>query len=201
MKEKIPVYKKWWFWIIIMILVISLMNHSRRGSSPVQTEVAPSEDNSAEAASVSEPQTTEEQLTAILDSIGLEYSDLKIVNGIPDSDRYQITYHYDETSWDETYFVNDCLSDYIDICSQAYQIDGINNIELYVYTDLMDEKGNEMIEKGFSMSMLKDKYSTYNWENLKYIKGKYSIIEADSEFITVHPAVKKNVKFDEVMYK
>lgn len=194
-KEKKPFYKKWWFWGIIALVLMY-----RIGSSITPTETT----NASIEASVEESSvdtSIEGQLTAILDELNIKYSDLKIVQGTPDTDRYNITYHYDESSWDETHFVDDCLSDYIDLCNKAYQIDGINNIQLYVFTDLMDAKGNPTTEKGFAMSMTKEKYDTYSWENIQYLKGKYDLIEADSEFIDIHPGIRKNVNFDEVMYK
>jgi hypothetical protein len=64
----------------------------------------------------------------------------------------------------------------------------------------MDAKGNESKGKGFSMSMTKSVFNTYNWENIKYNPDSYKQIESDAE-IYIHPGIKSQVNFSKMFYQ
>lgn len=195
-KAKKPFYKRWWFWVLafLFLLVMGNMNIT----TPTQEEQLPVEEETA-------PETKElsliDQVTAIVEDPSIGAKDVTVVQGVPDADRFKITFTPKNSSWDDTGFVSDCLSAYIDICSKAYALEGVNKIELYVFVDLTDSKGNVNHEKGFSMCMPKKNFDTYTWENLKYTKGIYNTLINDCELWTVHAGIEKNVNYDDVMYK
>lgn len=191
MKEKKPFYKKWWFWVLVFLFLLVMGNMNTKKTAPAESTPV------AEATTQEEPQEEKDPITAIIDEEGFSYSDLDIIQN---GGLVKISLHFDDTSWDETSFCRECLSDYVNICSKAYQIEGIETVEYYVFVDLMDAKGNESKAKGFSMSMPKSTYTTYNWENIKYNPGSYKQIEADSE-IYIHPGIKQAVDFSKMYYK
>ena len=192
MKQEKPFYKKWWFWVLVFFFFVACANMNTKKTAP--TESAPV----AEATTQEEPQEEKDPITAIIDEQGFSYSDLDVIQ--TDSGLMKISLHYDDTSWDETDFCRECMSDYINICSKAYQIEGIEKVEYYVFVDLMDAKGNESKGKGFSMSMTKSVFDTYNWENIKYNPDSYKQIESDAD-IYIHPGIKAKVNFDKMYYK
>lgn len=194
-KTKKPIYKRWWFWLLIFFFFVALTNlnaqkNKKTGSAPDSAPVT-------ETTTQEEPKEEKDPITAIIDEEGFSYSDLDIIQN---GGLVKISLHFDDTSWDETSFCRECLSDYVNICSKAYQIEGIETVEYYVFVDLMDAKGNESKAKGFSMCMPKSTYTTYNWENIKYNPGSYKQIEADSE-IYIHPGIKQAVDFSKMYYK
>ena len=197
MKQKKPFYKKWWFGVLVFFFFVACANMNTQKTKT--TETAPV----AEATTQEEPQETPQEeekdpITAIIDEQGFTYSDLDVVQ--TDSGLVKISLHYDDTSWDETDFCRECMSDYINICSKIYQIDGIEKVEYSVFVDLMDAKGNESSAKGFSMGMFKSTFNTYNWENIKYNPSSYKQIESDAD-IYIHPGIKAKVNFDKMYYK
>lgn len=195
MKQKKPFYKKWWFWLLVFLFLLVMGNMNTQKTAPAETTPV------AEATTQEEPQETSQEkdpITAIIDEQGFSYSDLDVVQ--TDSGLVKISLHYDDTSWDETDFCRECMSDYINICSKAYQIEGIEKVEYYVFVDLMDAKGNESSAKGFSMEMFKSTFNTYNWENIKYNPDSYKQIESDAD-IYIHPGIKAKVNFDKMYYK
>lgn len=192
MKQKKPFYKKWWFWVLVFFFFVACANMNTQKTKT--TETAPV----AEATTQEEPQEEKDPITAIIDEQGFSYSDLDVVQ--TDSGLVKISLHYDDTSWDETDFCRECMSDYINICSKIYQIDGIEKVEYSVFVDLMDAKGNESKGKGFSMCMTKSVFDTYNWENIKYNPSSYKQIESDAD-IYIHPGIKAKVNFDKMYYK
>lgn len=194
---KKPFYKRWWFWVLAFLFLLAMGNMKTK-SQPQVTEQEPIQENPVQE--VKELSLTD-QVTAIVEDPSIGATDVKVVQGVPDADRFKITFTPKNSSWDDTDFVSDCLSDYIDICSKAYQLDGVNKIELYVFVDFIDSKGNVNQEKGFSMCMPKKNFDTYTWENLKYTKGIYNTLINDCELWTVHAGIEKNVNYDDVMYK
>ena len=199
-KAKKPIYKKWWFWLLVFLflLVMGNLNTTTKTEAPTQEEQPPIEEKTA---SETKELSLIDQVTAIVEDPSIGATDVKVVQGVPDADRFKITFTPKDSSWDDTGFVSDCLSDYIDICSKAYQLDGVNKIELYVFVDFIDSKGNVNQEKGFSMCMPKKNFDTYTWENLKYTKGIYNTLINDCELWTVHAGIEKNVNYDDVRYK
>lgn len=191
MKQKKPFYKKWWFWVLVFLFLLVMGNMNTQKTAPAESSPA------VEATTQEEPQEEKDPITAIIDEQGFSYSDLEVLQS---SGLVKISLHYDDTSWDETDFCRECMSDYINICSKAYQIEGIEKVEYYVFVDLMDAKGNESKGKGFSMSMTKSVFDTYNWENIKYNPDSYKQIESDAE-IYIHPGIKAKVNFDKMYYK
>ena len=196
-KAKKPFYKRWWFWVLAFLFLLVMGNMNTK-SKPQVTEQEPIQEDTIQE--VKELSLTD-QVTAIVEDPSIGATDVKVVQGVPDADRFKITFTPKNSSWDDTDFVSDCLSDYIDICSKAYQLDGVNKIELYVFVDFTDSKGNVNQEKGFSMCMPKKNFDTYTWENLKYTKGIYNTLINDCELWTVHAGIEKNVNYDDVMYK
>lgn len=199
-KTKKPFYKKWWFWAIVVLFFL-VMGNSNTGKKTTPEESKEVVEEVVEAPEEVKELTTKDQLAAIIEDLGIKHEDLKIVQGTPDNDRFNISYTSTATVWDETDFVSSSLSDYVDICSKAYQIDGVNSIQLFVYVGMTDAKGNKKTEKGFDMCMPKDVFNTFNWENLKYQQGKYSVIKSESEFLDIHLGISNKVDFDKVMYK
>ena len=195
-KQKKPIYKKWWFWVLI-VLLIPILNPNKKQSSP---DVTPAPEASVEATTedIQEPQTTEDKITAIIDSLNFKYSDLKIYDN---GSSVKISLHYDEEAWDVTRLCSNCLTDYINLCKQAYEIEGIDKIEYFAFVNMIDPKGNEISEKGFAICMAKANYSTYTWDNLKFVEGSYDQIESDCEFLDIHAGIKKDVDFSKVYYK
>jgi uncharacterized protein YneR len=196
MKQKKPFYKKWWFWVLVFLFLLAMGNANTQ-------KTAPADSTPVAEATKEEPQETPQEeekdpITAIIDEQGFTYSDLDVVQ--TDSGLVKISLHYDDTSWDETDFCRECMSDYINICSKIYQIDGIEKVEYSVFVDLMDAKGNESSAKGFSMGMFKSTFNTYNWENIKYNPSSYKQIESDAD-IYIHPGIKAKVNFDKMYYK
>lgn len=195
-KQKKPIYKKWWFWVLIVLLIL-VFYPTKKQPSTKETS-APEASSEATSEVSQEPQTTAEKITAIIDSLNFKYSDLQIYDN---GSSVKISLHYDEEAWDVTRLCSNCLTDYINLCKQAYEIDGIDKIEYFAFVNMIDPKGNEISEKGFSICMTKANYSTYTWDNLKFIEGSYDQIESDCEFLDIHAGIKKDVDFSKVYYK
>lgn len=209
--ENKPITKKWWFWLIVAAGVVfwaftwisalnGLSETTTTSANMTPAAVDPKEETpEQESKPEQEPEemTTEDRLTAIIDSLGFDYSNLAIV---PISEGYKISYNYDSGAWDETGLISGCLSDYINLCKEAYQMDDINKIELYVFCKMTDARGNEDYQKAFAISMPKENYDKYDWDNIKGAKGKYDVINEDCDLLDIHEGIKKNIDLNNIIY-
>ena len=197
--EKQPIYKKWWFWVIIVVMFALFLNGNKKKTDTPSQEPAAEASTEATAASQEvQDDSVEAQVTTAIESLNFKYSDLKIIDGM---ESLKISLHYDDTAWDETRLVSNCLTDYVNLCADLYSKEGIDKVEYYVFCDLTDTKGNKVSEKAFAMCMTKENYDKYTWDNIKFTEGSYSQIEADSEYIDIHAGIKKYVDFNKVYYK
>lgn len=76
-KAKKPIYKKWWFWLIIIILAIGILGGNSDSETEVPTTPAAetsAEETSPEAESIieTEPETTNEDMKYLTETVGLE---------------------------------------------------------------------------------------------------------------------------------
>lgn len=195
-KTKKPFYKKWWFWILVFLFFAVMANLNTKKETEIVSDPEP-EEVQEEIAEL--PKTTEQELEAIVDSVIKKKSAIHIVEREPG--RYNINMHYDESSWDETYFVSAAFTAYIKICDQAYQLDNVDVIELYLIIPMLDAKGNETDDVGFTMIMPKETFETYTWSNLAYVEGIFDNVADDCEQLTVHNAIVNKVDIQKVMYK
>ena len=191
MEKKRPFYKRWYFWVVIVIWFIVLANIGKKNNVPALV-ATPEPETEVQA------EADESPITAAIDSLNFNYSDLKVIEGM---ESIKISLHYDDTAWDETRLVSDCLTDYVNLCADLYSKKDITKVEYYVFCDLTDSRGNKVSEKAFAMCMTKENFDKYTWDNIKFTEGTYSQIESDSEYIDIHAGIKKNVDFDKVYYK
>ena len=104
------------------------------------------------------------------------------------------------SSWDETVFTRDQLTAYVDFCKTAYSVGKINEVIWQSSVDMTDARGNTNTETGITISMNKDAFDKYDWENMSYRSGTFSQIEADCDIFNLHAGIAKNVNYDKVFY-
>lgn len=189
-KTKKPFYKKWWFWLLVFLFLLVMGNMNTKNKS---------EDPEPAAEVQEDQQPTEDPITALVSSmVPKKSSDLKV---IVNEGTVMVSFHYDGDSWDETDFCRESLSDYINLCLKAYELDGVEKVNYAVFVDLIDSKGNADSEKGIQICMPKDVFNTYNWENMKYKPDSYDQIESDCEIFSIHAGIRKNVDTSKIYYK
>lgn len=200
------------FLFVIAVIITIIKNPSSSASAQTMTEAIAEPSVNEEAgtaieeikeeteAPTEEDKPVEAQLKDIIDSLNIKYSDLDIYQDDPNRPQYIIRYLSEETFWDEKDFVTSNISNYINICKEAYVKD-TNKIELIVYVKMTDPRGNENEEKALDMCMTKDKFNQYNWENLQYSMIDFDILKSDCEDLYIHPGILKNVNTDDLYYK
>ena len=155
---------------------------------------------SSEKKEIPEDATTQERIWCYVDALSFKKSDLKVMQGSPDADRYGISFHYDGESWDETSFIVKMFSAYVNVCQDAFALDDVHVVELFVFADMTDQKGNVESTKVFTISMEKEKFLSYNWQNLKGKKIGIDNLQTDCRTLYIHPGIFQNFNDDKFFY-
>lgn len=116
---------------------------------------------------------------------------------------YIIQYEYTRTLWNENDLVSHCISDYINYCVEAYQLDTVNNISFAIFVPLsaVDEKGNktENMNHVISIQMKESAFNTFVWTNLEYTNI-YDIFTKNCDNFYLAPEIGKYVNTSEIIY-
>lgn len=217
-KAKKPIYKRWWFWAIIVIVVVGAFGSGGKSDTPASSSNAASASTSASAsassaassaaisAAQSTPESTPVTYTADADSLKQLFTDtLNITQEnldvtYDDTNKcFSVSYHPTDAIWDEADFVRKSISNYISYCQQAYQIDGVTSIDFQVSTNMQDSYGNTNLESVMEIRMVKDNFEKFNWKNLEY-QGIYDNFKANCEFFWIAPGILKNVDPSDIYY-
>jgi hypothetical protein len=99
--------------------------------------------------------------------------------------------------WDETELVKGGWSTLVKYGTEAFKIGGVDKVKIVVRTNFTNQYGNDDIEDAMRISMTKDEFSKYNWNNLNYQLISTQMENSLVEYY-IHPAVLKNVKYDKL---
>lgn len=78
-----------------------------------------------------------------------------------------------------------------------YGNDTIMAIFLGVNTKLMDQYGNEVIERVIKLKMTETEFFIFEWENLEY-RPIYQQMKRSCEIHWIHPAIRKKIDPNEL---
>lgn len=141
------------------------------------------------------PQTMLDKLWIALDSgIGKrEGYDIEYDESIKDA----ILTFYSATFWDENSLVRDSYTALVKFGREAFNIEGVGNITIVFKTDFTDSYGEKSQDEAVIITMNKENFNKFNWDNLK-MELVSRQIEAASEAYYIHPAVRKNLNEDKL---
>lgn len=202
-KAKKPIFKRWWFWVLLVLIGISALAAGRSGGdgTPVTTQEVQTRQG---AQAETEPAAVPVEYTADADSLKELLSavlpDTEGVEIFDDEAGWNVTFTYTGTTWDETSLLRKILSGYVDFCREAYEIEGVDSVLFYTSANGTDGRGQPATFQVFNICMNKDKFAAYNWDAMKARSGSYEQIEADCEVFWIHPGVLGSAKTEKIYY-
>lgn len=135
------------------------------------------------------------QLEQIFSISGIKGTDLKIV---PAQGGYDVQFTHDFTFWDETDFVNRALGSYVAFCKTAYEKTSATGITFWIYGKMTDQRGNENTYNFFSMSMPKETFLSYQWDNIAGVNGIYEQIKSDCTVLDIYAGIRAKMETDKI---
>lgn len=114
-----------------------------------------------------------------------EIKEIVVENSNTFADCIDITYLSEESTKNETDFVNQSFSYYVDICREAYTHKDALPIYFHVDGTLIDQKGNKERRTLIYLMMDIDKFNTYKWENLKFQNLNFDLVSSDCVYFLI----------------
>ncbi|NQV13751.1 MAG: Ig-like domain-containing protein [Parcubacteria group bacterium] len=103
-----------------------------------------------------------------------------------------------DSFWDENTMVSGAYSTLVKFGKEAFQIEGVESINVIYRAPFTDSYGKEGEDDAVSITMEKAEFEKFDWDNLKYQPGIYDrMVESCSKHY-IHPAVLKNIKKDKI---
>lgn len=188
MENKKPIYKKWWFWVLLLIAIPAMVgivqgvNESRQTTSD-KTEVEDSETSEPvnEEEKEDEPEENPEEETVFERTDFYEGEQtIEIHPGIV---------------WSENSYFN-IVYDALDEIKEIFdENDEAETVLVLIKADFMDSKGNE--EEGFAITFRysRDTFNELNYDNFKQMSlGEEWRILNESDGYFIHQAIRNNLK-------
>lgn len=99
--------------------------------------------------------------------------------------------------WDETDIVRSAYKTLVSYGLKAFQIDGVDEVEITLKSNFTDQYGKSNEEKAVQISMKKDEFSKYDWNKLVG-QNIYNQMKTSCSYYWVHAAIQKNLKTDKL---
>ena len=175
MKQKRPFYKRWYFWVVIVIWFIVLANIGKKNSAPAQV-TAP------------EPEFQEETtLSYFTQATGIKEASVK-----EQDDYIEIVYTMDGTPYDYTDYVSRGLTDFVKTGKLLYANTDCDMLRMDMQVD-----GSAVT----SLIITRDNFESIDWSSLAYTEGTYSHVQDKFQKFYVESTLVKDVDTDKIMYK
>lgn len=175
MEKTRPFYKRWYFWVAIVIWFIVLANLGKKNNAPAQV-VAP------------EPEVQEETTHSYFtQATGIKEASIK-----EQDDYIEIVYTMDGTPYDYTDYVSKGLTDFV----KTGQL-------IYANTDCDMLRMDMQVDGSAATSLIitKDNFESIDWSSLAYTEGIYDQIQGKFQKFYVESMLMKDVDTSKVMYK
>lgn len=197
--------------IILIVAVLVVLGIIGAGMSPDEqpdssavssaTETAtPAPEATPEPTPITYEATNESMQLLFENTYSKEYEDLSVSIAADETGTNVCTVAYFPTGsyWDDTSFVQDCMSTYINFSRQAYTVDGIDLVYFSISSEMKDTRGNSSVYPVVEFAMPKDTFSLYNWDEVSgSVIGQFS---NDCTTFTIAPGILQNVDTENVFY-
>ena len=209
-----PVFKKWWFWVIAVLLFFYILGSSNKDKTAVSDNSYKPTVTSTQTPTPTATPTATPEPTKVPEKV--EFSTLEVtkenidlaVKGIIGEDNYKgcdITVENNMTIvdvffnpgfvWDETDLVNQTARNAVNAMEILFTNPGIDKIWFWAETAMIDAKGNESDVNVVNVALTKENAADINWPKFKEMvvtdyQKLFNI--ADDSFI--NPNIAKNLK-------
>ncbi len=183
---------------IFFMLIGSTMQDTSKTTTqqPTQAVSVPAQEAPKEAvAEPAKPMTTTDKLWAALDS------------SMKTRTNYEVK--YDETKkeatvvfspkdfYDENSVVKGSYSTLVKYGREAFKVDGVNSLTVNYRLEFTDKYGKKAFDDAIIITMGKDEFNKFDWDNLKY-QSVYAQIKSSSSKYYVHPALDAKLDYSKL---
>lgn len=172
-----PIYKRWYFWVAIVIWFIVLANLGKKNNTPAQV-IAPEPTQEVQE---------ETPLSYFTEATGIKEASIKFQD-----DYVEIIYTMDGTLYDYTDYVSKGLTDFVKTGKLIYANTDCNSFRMDMQVD-----GSAVT----SLIITRDNFESIDWSSLAYTEGIYDQIQDKFDKFYVESMLMKDVDTSKIMYK
>lgn len=99
--------------------------------------------------------------------------------------------------WDENSVVRGAYSTLVKYGRESFQIDGVNSLTVDYKLEFTDRYGKKLTDDAIIITMGKDEFDKFDWDNLKY-QSVYNQIKSSASKYYVHPAVESKLDYSKL---
>jgi len=180
---------------LLALFVIGLIGSSGDKKSPSTNQdkntisVQPS--SAQESKVTTAPLTMEEKLQQITNKVLTDNKSTK-VNYDNGTQTATITWGEGSDFFDEKLMIQGAINVFVEIGLKAFKLDGVKNLVVATRTNFTDSYGKNVVEDAVRLSMTRDEFQKFDWNNLKYHPIYNSFNKSATEFY-IHPGIFKNL--------
>lgn len=167
MEEQVkkPIWKRWWFWALIIIIAIAAFS----GDAPENAPTEPVSSQQAKSTEKNVADMTLEEYVKYLANDTLGKTNTKkerFIEAVGGGDVLIIHMNADE-NLTEKMMRTGILMDSKDLFKRAFnERSDINTLKLVWYLDLVDAKGNTSVGQVMHITLSRENADTINWDNI-----------------------------------
>lgn len=169
------------------------------------TTNAPTSTNQADVEPVTTPEVKEEPKPepSTLDNLWTALdSSIKTRNGYDvkwDEENKTVSLtRTQDTFWDQDDLVEDAYADFVKFGKVAFQVDGVEYVDISYQVPFTDEFGAESIKRAVGLQMNKETFQKFTWENLEY-QPIYQTMQDNCEYQFIHPNIRAGLVESELI--
>jgi len=99
--------------------------------------------------------------------------------------------------YDETSVVKGAYHTLVSFGLKAFQIDGVDKVDVILNSKFTDEYGKSNEEKAVELSMREDEFNKYDWKGLAYQNVYEQMLNSCDDYY-IHPAIIRNLNTDKL---
>jgi hypothetical protein len=99
--------------------------------------------------------------------------------------------------WDENSVVRGAYSMLVKYGRESFQIDGVNSLTVNYKLEFTDKYGKKTTDDAIMITMSKEEFNKFEWDNLK-LQSVYNQIKSASSKYYVHPALESKLDYSKL---
>lgn len=175
-------------WIIVVVVIFAVL--------AVIGANLPEDAKNGSSSNSSSTTTKKEYIDVVKELVEKELKnkakDITITNSTEQGECIKVQYFVTESAWDETDFVRDGFSHYVNVCRDAYTEANAKDIYFCIDGEITDGKGNKETRTLIYLDMPIDKFNTYNWKELDCVNLDYDMVAGDCNIFMIKRPIDGN---------
>ena len=189
-KQKKPIYKKWWFWVLIVFVIFAIIPGKKQAPAVEPTTSEASSEATSENAPASD--LLNEPKDDPLLSYFTEATGIKEAKITKNGDYIEIVYTLTDLPYDYTDYVSKGLTHFVKTAKLIYSNTDCDMLR-------MDMKSEDSIVT--SLIITKDNFNSFDWSSWAYTEGIYDQVNDKFQKFYVESMLMKSVDINKIMYK